>query len=147
VDETTSGHPILASADIAARHGEGEAVVEAIRSLHPDHEPRIVEAILLQTANRISENRPGARKDNLDVFLERLSQLERIATDFPGVLQAYAVRAGKDLRVLVDTARVSDDRAAALSREIAQAIEAEASFPGEVRVSVVRETRAVTYAV
>lgn len=147
VDDTATGHPILASADLAGRHGESEAVVEAIRSLHPDHEPRIVEALLLRTANRISENRPGARKDNLDVFIERLAQMEQIARRFPGVLQAYAVRAGKDLRVLVDTSRVSDERAAALSREIARAIEAEASFPGDVRVSVVRETRAIQYAV
>jgi ribonuclease Y len=147
VDDSATGHPILASADLAGRHGESEAVVEAIRSLHPDHEPRIVEALLLRTANRISENRPGARKDNLDVFIERLGQMERIALRFPGVVQAYAVRAGKDLRVLVDTAQVSDDRAASLSREIARTIETEASFPGDVRVSVVRETRAIQYAV
>ncbi len=147
VDESSTGHPILASAELAGRHGEREEVVEAIRSLHPDHEPRIVEALLLRTANRVSENRPGARKDNLEVFLERLSRLEEIACRFPGVVQAYAIRAGKELRVTVDTASVSDERAAALSREIARAVEHEASYSGEVRVSVVRETRAVQFAV
>lgn len=147
VDESATGHPILASADLAGRHGEREDVVHAIQALHPDVEPRTVEALLLRTANRVSENRPGARKDNLDVFIERMRHLETIAARFPSVSRAYAVKAGKELRVIVDTASSTDGSVAALSREIARAIEREADFPGEVRVAVVRESRAVRYAV
>ena len=98
-------------------------------------------------ANRISENRPGARKDNLDVFVERLRRIEALASRFPGVTQVFALKAGKELRVLVDTKTVSDEHAYLLSKEIARAIERELSYPGTIRVSVVRETRSVQYAV
>ncbi len=147
VDETASGPMILASAETAARFGEKETVVHAIQSLHPDIEPKTVEALLLRTANRISDNRPGARKDNLEVFIERLRNVEAIASRFPGVSQAYAVRAGKEMRVIVDAATAGDQRAYELAKEIAQAVESEADYSGEVKISVVRETRAVQYAV
>ncbi len=147
VEEAVAGHPLLASAEIAAKFGEAEEVVHAIRSLHPDHEAKSAEALLLRAANRISENRPGARKDNLHVFVERLRRLETLAAGFPGVTQAFAVKAGKEIRVLVDAKALSDGDAYALSRQVAKAIERDLEFPGQVKVSVVRETRAVQYAV
>ena len=98
-------------------------------------------------ANRISENRPGARKDNLDVFIERLRRIEALACAFPGVTQAFALKAGKELRVLVDTKAVRTSRPTCSSKQIARAIERELDYPGTIRVSVVRETRAVQYAV
>ena len=147
VSEEVTDHPILCAADLCARYGESEAVVQAVRSLHPDVAPRKLEGLLLGTANRLSETRPGARKENLAVFIERLRRLESVATGFPGVTKAYAVKAGRELRVIVDTARTSDEGAYTLSRQIARALERELSYPGQIRVSVVRETRSVRFAV
>ena len=147
VEEGASGHPVLVAAELAAKFGERDEIVKAIEALHPDAEPRAIEALILRVANRISENRPGARKDNLDVFVERLKRIEALASAFPGVTQTFALKAGKELRVLVDTKAVSDDQAYLLSKQIARAIERELDYPGTIRVSVVRETRAVQYAV
>jgi ribonuclease Y len=147
VDDTGSGHPVVIAAELAAKFGERDEVVKAIEALHPDVEPTAVEALILRIANRISENRPGARKDNLDVFVERLRRIEALACAFSGVTQAFALKAGKELRVLVDTKAVSDDQAYLLSKQIARAIERELEYPGTIRVSVVRETRSVQYAV
>ncbi len=147
VDDTGSGHPLVAAAELAAKFGERDEVVKTIEALHPDVAPIAVEALILRVANRISENRPGARKDNLDVFVERLRRLEALACAFAGVSQAFALKAGKELRILVDTKAVSDDQAYLLSKQIARAIERELDYPGTIRVSVVRETRAVQYAV
>jgi len=147
VDDTGSGHPLVVAAELAAKFGERDEVVKAIEALHPDVAPTAVEALILRVANRISENRPGARKDNIDVFIERLRRIETLACSFAGVTQAFALKAGKELRVLVDTKAVSDEQAYLLSKQIARAIERDLDYPGTIRVSVVRETRAVQYAV
>ena len=146
-EEGGTGHPVLLSAELAAKFGEQEAVVKAIQALHPDAEPKTVEHLILRIANRLSDSRPGARKDNLDVFIERLKRLEGMAKTFQGVTQAFALKAGKEIRVLVDTRGVTDDQAYSLSKEIARAIERDLDYPGPIRVNVVRETRAVQYAV
>jgi ribonuclease Y len=146
-DPSVGGHTLLASAEIAAKYGESRDVVQAIRSLHPDFGPKTVEEILLRTANRMSDNRPGARKENLDIFVERLRRLEALALRFPGVRQAYAIKAGKEVRVIVDASSTSDAETFRLSKEIAGAIERQLTYPGQIRVSVVRETRAVRFAV
>jgi ribonuclease Y len=147
VEDGASGHPVRVASELAAKFGERDEVVKAIEALHPDAEPIAVEALILRMANRISENRPGARKDNLDVFIERLRRVEALACAFPGVTQAFALKAGKELRVLVDTKSVSDEQAFVLSKQIARAIENELDYPGTIRVSVVREIRSVQYAV
>jgi ribonuclease Y len=147
VDDSGSGHPLVVAAELAAKFGERDEVVKTIEALHPDVAPTAVEALILRIANRISENRPGARKDNLDAFVERLRRIEALACAFPGVTQAFALKAGKELRILVDTKAVSDEQAYLLSKQIARAIERELDYPGTIRVSVVRETRAVQYAV
>jgi ribonuclease Y len=118
-----------------------------VQSLASDVQPTTIEALLLHTANRLSDNRPGARKDNLAVFIERLRRLETIALRFEGVRQAYAVKAGKELRVIVDVDRVRDENAYTLSKDIARAVERELSYPGQIKICVVRETRAVRFAV
>ncbi len=146
VDETTSGHTALASAELASRYGESEDVVRAIQSLHPDADAAMLEGLLLRVANRISDNRPGARKENLEVFIERLRRLESIALSFPGVSKAYAIKAGKELRVILDTGTASDEDAYALSKNVASAIERDLIYSGQIKVSVVRETRAVQFA-
>jgi ribonucrease Y len=147
VEDGATGHPALLAAELAAKFGQSDEVVAALQALHPDAPAATVEALILRLANRLSDNRPGARKDNLDIFIERLKRLEAIARRFEGVSSAFALKAGKELRVLVDATGVSDDQAFVLSREIARAIERDLEYPGTIRVSVVRETRAVQYAV
>ncbi len=147
VADDPSDHPALNAAELCAKYQESEEVVEAIRSLHPDVQPSSVEALLLNTANRLSENRPGARKENLAVFIERLRRLEAVAVGFAGVDKAYAVKSGRELRVIVNVNQISDGSAFSLAKRIAKAIEREVSYPGQVKVSVIRETRAVRYAV
>jgi len=147
VSDEDSSQPGLDSADLCAKYRESAEVVHAVRSLESDVKPTTLEALVLNTANRLSDNRPGARKDNLAVFIERLRRLESIAGRFDGVRKAFAVKAGKELRVIVDIERVQDEHAYKLSKEIARAVERELSYPGQVKVSVVRETRAVRFAV
>jgi ribonuclease Y len=147
VEETAVGHPTLASAELAGKYGESDEVVHAVQSLHPEVEAKSLEALLLATANRISDHRPGARKDNLEIFIERLRRLEVLSASFAGVAQAFAVKAGKEVRVIVDAKTTTDEDAYALSKQIARKLERELAYPGQIKVSVVRETRAVQFAV
>ncbi|MCP3979889.1 MAG: ribonuclease Y [bacterium] len=146
-DPGASTHPILAAAELAGRYGETEEVVRAIRGLHTDVEANTMEAILVHAANRMSENRPGARKENLAVFIERLKRLEGIATGFAGVDRAYAVKAGKEVRVILDAEQADDQSAHRLCKQIARTLERELSYPGQIKVSVIRETRAIQFAI
>ncbi len=146
VVNSAASQQAASSSELCAKYGESEAVVEAIASLNPDAECRTVEAMLVHTANRLSESRPGARKENLAVFIERLKRLESIASGFDGVDRAYAVKAGKEIRVILDAARVGDDAVYQLSKKIARSLEKELNYPGQIKVSVIRETRAVRYA-
>ena len=139
--------PILLSAELTQRYNESEGVVHAIQALHRDVAPKTVEAVLLQCAERIAIARPGARKDNLEIYIERLANLEQIARSFSGVREAFAVKAGREMRVIVDTEKVTDEQAVWLSRDIASRIEHELNYPGQIKVSVVRETRSVSYAI
>ena len=146
VENIVASQQATSSADLCAKYGESEEVVEAVRSLHPDAECRTVEAMLVHTANRLSESRPGARKENLAVFIERLKRLEQLAVEFEGVDRAYAVKSGKEIRVILDAETVGDDAVYQLSKSIARKFESELNFPGQIKVSVIRETRAVRYA-
>ena len=145
-EEQLSAPTILASGELAMRHGESRDVQQAIASAHQDVTPRAVEGALVRLACRLSHSRLGARKHNLEVFMGRLRRLEKIALSYPGVRMAYVFRAGKELRVLVDNQKISDREAVALSREIASRLKREADLPGEIKVSVLRETRAVDFA-
>ncbi len=138
--------PLLLSAEIAQRLGEAEPLVHCIQSLYGVVAPRSVEAVLLQVAESASTVRPGAQKEMLQEFLQRLGQLEEIARSFHGVKEAYAVRAGKEVRVIVSADQVSDKESVWLSKDIADRIEKEAVYPGQLRVSVIRETRSVGFA-
>jgi len=147
VDETGSETPALVLAsELAGRLGESPAVVQAIRSLQGDETEPGLDAILLKMARKISLSRPGMRRDNMDIWIGRMRELERIAHSFQGVARAYAMRSGKEVRVIVETGRVSDTDVIWLSKDIAARIERELTYPGQVRVSVIRETRAVDYA-
>ncbi len=133
--------------DICKRYGEPEAVLNAIKAHHGHEEPTSIEAAAVCTADALSAARPGARREVLEAFLKRVKQLEEIATSFEGVIKAYALNAGRELRVIVEADLISDDEAVLLSREIAKRIEEEVTFPGEIKVNVIREKRAISKAV
>jgi len=139
-------HPLIVSADLAAKFGEEARVTQAIRALHQAASDPSIEAVLLKVAERIVVARPGERDDNLDVFIERLRHLEDIAASFGGVARVFAMRAGKEIRVIVEPQRLSDADAVWLSKDISRRISQELRYPGTIRVNVIRETRAVDYA-
>ncbi|MGH9867840.1 MAG: ribonuclease Y [Candidatus Polarisedimenticolia bacterium] len=146
-DETNLDRsPLILSAEILGRLGESEPVVHCVQALYGLAAPRTVEAVLLQAAEQACTARPGAQKDMLQDFLQHMKDLERIALSFTGVREAFAVRAGKELRVIVSTDQVSDKETVWLSKDIAARIEKELDYPGQVRVSVIRESRSVGFA-
>jgi len=132
--------------DICKRYGEPEEVLNAIKAHHGHEEPKSVEAAAVCTADALSAARPGARREVLEAFLKRVKQLEEIAMSFEGVAKAYALNAGRELRVIVEADLISDDEAVLLAREIAKRVEDEVTFPGEIKVNVIREKRAVSKA-
>lgn len=132
--------------DIARRYHEPPEVLNAIAYHHGDAEPSSVEAILVAAADAISASRPGARKETVEIYVKRLENLERIATSFAGVERAYAIQAGREIRVLVKPQEIDDPSAAVLAREMAKKIEEELEYPGQIKVTVLRETRAIEYA-
>ncbi len=139
-------HPILVSADLATRFGEDPRVVQAIRALHGSGADPSIDAAILRAAERAVVARPGEKDTGLQGFMERMRSLEAIASSFNGVSRAYAMRSGKEVRVLVEAGAVSDGEVIALSKEITARIEKEVEYPGSVKISVIRETRAVDYA-
>jgi ribonuclease Y len=144
--EAATVHPLAAGADLASKFGEAPAVVEAIRSLQDGVAATTVEAILLECAERAVSARPGERDDNLMVHIERLQTLETIASSFSGVSRAFAMRSGKEVRVMVEAADATDSDVIWLSRDITSRIRNEVRYPGSIRVHVIRETRAVDFA-
>ncbi|HKV43081.1 MAG TPA: ribonuclease Y [bacterium] len=132
--------------DIARRYHEPLEVLNAIAYHHGDAEATCVEAILVAAADAISASRPGARKETVEMYIKRLENLERIATSFPGVEKAYAIQAGREIRVLVRPQEIDDATAAAMARDMAKKIEEELQYPGQIKVTVLRETRAIEYA-
>lgn len=140
------GSHALVGADLARRHGEHPDIVHAIEAHHNEVEPRTVEAVLVQVVDSISGARPGARRESLEAYVHRLERLEKIATSHEGVERAFAVQAGRDVRVMVSPALLDDAQAAALARQIAKEISEELTFPGQIRVTVVRESRATEIA-
>jgi ribonuclease Y len=134
------------SAQYARRYGETQAVVHAVQAHHYEVQPQTVEAVLVIAADAISGARPGARGDSLENYIKRLEALEEIAVQKKGVEKAYALQAGREIRVIVKPGEVDDDTAVLLSQEIAREIEAELEYPGQVKVTVIRESRAIEYA-
>jgi ribonucrease Y len=146
VTHEVEGPHAQVGARIARRRGEPEAVAHAIEAHHNEVEPRTVEAVIVQIADALSGARPGARGDSLEEYVERLREFEEIASRQDGVERVYAMRAGREIRVVVDPGTVDDERAALLSHEIASAIEREMEYPGQIRITVIRETRTTSYA-
>lgn len=145
VDHEIEGGHATIGADLAKKYGEKPVIVAAIGQ-HHDPEPESVFGVLVQAADTLSAARPGARREMYETYIKRLDDLEKISNDFKGVDKAYALQAGREVRVVVESASVDDSEALVLSREIAQKIESELSYPGQIKITVVRETRAVEYA-
>lgn len=146
IDHEVEGTHVEIGRKILKKYGIDERVIEAMQSHHEDYPYARPEAYVVTAADVISAARPGARRDSVENYLKRLSDLERIAMEFPGVKQAYAVSAGRELRVFVIPEKVDDFRALELAREIANRIQSELKYPGEIKVNVIREVRAVEYA-
>jgi ribonuclease Y len=146
VDHEVEGSHAIIGSDLAKKYGEAQEVIHAIAAHHEDVAPESVLDVLIQSADALSGARPGARKEMLETYVKRLEDLEKIANSFEGVEKSYAIQAGRDLRIIVDSGDVSDSAATLMSRDIAKTIEKELSYPGQIRVTVIRETRAVEYA-
>jgi ribonuclease Y len=146
VDHEVEGPHALIGADLAKKYGESSKIVHAIAAHHEDESPNDILPILVQAADALSGARPGARREMLANYLKRLEDLERIAKSFAGVEKSYAIQAGREVRIIVDHQKISDDSATMLARDIAKKVETELSYPGQIRVTVIRETRAVDYA-
>ena len=146
IDHEVEGSHAVIGADLLQRHGVPAPVVHAVRAHHYDEEPHSIEALLLIAADAISAARPGARRESLEAYVKRLEKLEEIANSFTGVQQSFALQAGREVRILVKPEQIDDSGAQLMARDIAKRIETELSFPGQIRVTVVRETRAIEYA-
>jgi ribonuclease Y len=146
VDHEVEGSHAIIGRDLAKKYGEREDIVYAIGAHHEDQPPKSVLDVLVQSADALSGARPGARKEMLQSYVKRLEDLENIANTFPGVEKSYAIQAGRDLRIIVDSQQIRDDDATLMSRDIAKSIEEQLTYPGQIRVTVIRETRAVEFA-
>jgi ribonuclease Y len=140
------GPHALVGGDLCRRYGENPRVVNAISAHHLDVPQETVEAVLVQVADAISAARPGARRDTIDIYIKRLEKLEKIARSFPGVERSYAVQAGREIRIVVQPQVIDDTQSAVLARDIAKKIETELEYPGQIKVTVVRETRVTEFA-
>ena len=146
IDHEVEGTHVTIGADLAKKFRENDLVVNAILAHHGDVEPKSVEAVLVQAADAISAARPGARRESLENYIKRLEKLESIANSFDGVESCYAIQSGREIRVIVKPEDVNDAGTLILAREIVKRIEAEMEYPGQIKVNVVRETRAVEFA-
>ncbi len=146
VDHEVEGSHALIGADLARKHGEAPKIVHAIAAHHEEEKPETVLAVLVQAADALSGARPGARREMLETYVKRLNDLERIGNNVEGVTACYAIQAGREIRVMVSSDKVSDDQSHAVARDIARKIENDMTYPGQIKVNVIRETRAVDYA-
>jgi ribonucrease Y len=146
VDHEVEGSHALIGADLLRKHGEAEEVIRGVAGHHHETDPVTVYGVLTSAADAISASRPGARSESMELYLERLEKLEAIANGFAGVEKSYALQAGREIRVLVEPGKINDDEAVALARNISKKIEQELQYPGQIKVTVVRETRVVEFA-
>ncbi len=146
VDHEMEGTHVALGVEFARKYKEKEDIIHAIEAHHNDVEPRTIVACLVQAADAISAARPGARRENLENYIKRLEQLETITGSYPGVDKAYAIQAGREVRVMVKPEQVSEDQMVILARDLAKKIEEEMEYPGQIKVHVLRETKVVEYA-
>ena len=146
IDHDVEGSHVTIGADVAKKYKENEKVVHAIMAHHGDVEPNSIEACLVQAADAISAARPAARRENLESYIKRLENLEGIANSFDGVDRSFAIQAGREIRIIVKPDKVKDEETVLLAKDIVKKIEAEMEYPGQIKVNVIRETRAIDYA-
>ena len=146
MDQQVEGSHVDIGIKILEKFGIEKAVISAMKSHHEDYPYESIEALLVQTADQISGARPGARKDTVENYLKRLGDLEKIATSFPGVEKAWALQAGREIRVFVKPEEIDDLTAKKMAKDIAQRIQEELRYPGEIKVNVIRELRITEHA-
>ena len=146
IDHEVEGSHVTIGVDLARRYKESEAVIHAIHAHHGDVEAKTIVAVLVQAADAISAARPGARRENIENYVKRLEKLEQVSKSFPGIESAYAIQAGREIRIMVKPEQVSEDQMVLLARDIAKKIEAELTYPGQIKVHLLRETKTVEYA-
>jgi len=146
IDHEVEGSHVQLGADLARKYKENPVVVNAIEAHHGDVEPKTVIAVLVQAADAVSAARPGARRENVENYIRRLQKLEELTSSYPGVDKAFAIQAGREVRIMVKPEEVTEDNMIILARDVAKKIEAELEYPGQIKVNVIRETKAVEYA-
>ncbi len=146
IDREMDGTHLQIGIDLLRKFGETEEVVHAMACHHGDYDPQTVEAVLVTAADALSAARPGARREVLETYVKRLEKLEEIASNFKGVQKTFAIQAGREIRIIVDSGKIGDEQALWLSKDIARKIEQELTYPGQIKVTVIRETRSVEYA-
>ncbi len=146
IDHEVEGSHVQLGAELARKYKENPVIVNAIEAHHGDVEPKTVIAVLVQAADAVSAARPGARRENVENYIRRLQKLEELTGSYPGVEKAFAIQAGREVRIMVKPEEVSEDNMVILARDVAKKIEAELEYPGQIKVNVIRETKAVEYA-
>jgi len=146
IDREMDGTHLQIGIDLLRKYGETEEVVHSMACHHGDYDPQTVEAVLVTAADALSAARPGARREILETYVKRLEKLEEIASSFKGVQKCFAIQAGREIRIIVDSKKIPDEQAIWLSRDIARKIEADLTYPGQIKVTVIRETRSIEYA-
>ena len=146
IDHEVEGSHVSIGVDIARKYHESDAVIHAIEAHHNDVEPQTLVACLVQAADAISAARPGARRENIENYVKRLEKLEEVSKSFPGIASSYAIQAGREIRIMVEPEKVSEDQMVLLARDIAKKIEEELTYPGQIKVHMLRETKVVDYA-
>lgn len=146
IDHEVEGSHVAIGVELARKYREGEEIVHAIEAHHNDVEPKTLVAVLVQAADAVSAARPGARRENLENYIKRLETLEGIGSSFPGVEKCFALQAGREIRIMVEPEKVTEDQMVILARDVAKKIEDEMEYPGQIKVNVIRETKAVDYA-
>jgi len=146
VTHEVEGSHSLVGGDVLRKYGEPEAVVNAAEAHHGEVEFTTIESVCAAVADALSAGRPGARRESLEAYIKRIEKLESIAESFPGVMKAFAIQAGREVRIMVEPDRITDDEAVFLAHQISRKIEEEVQYPGQIKVTVIRETRAVDYA-
>ena len=146
VDHEVEGSHVQIGVELARKYHESENIIHAIQAHHNDVEPRTIVACLVQAADAISAARPGARRENVENYIKRLEMLEEITSSFPGVEKSFAIQAGREVRIMVKPEVISEDQMVLLARDIAKKIEDELEYPGQIKVHLLRETKAIEYA-
>lgn len=146
LDHDMEGTHVEIGIDVLKKYKENDIVLNAVQAHHGDVEPKTIEAILVQAADAISASRPGARRETLETYIKRLEKLEEIADSFEGVEKSFAIQAGREVRLIVKPEKVSDNEMITMAREVAEKVESEMEYPGQIKVNVIRETRAVDFA-